>query len=151
MFTYGSPPIAVLRGVRAAQLVEHTRTWVAEHLEVTERASAGGVFAQARAMLMRIGGRTSVNEALEAVGDTGDTNDCSQELLGLSITLAAVMFGHGDRADAAARGAADGSRTAGRGLRSRDVHDGRSRDGRLSDRADRRAAGGPAAAHPGQP
>jgi hypothetical protein len=93
--------LAVLRGVRAAGLVEHTGTWVAEHLEVTERASSGRVFAQAAATLMRIGGREAVREALEAAWDTGVTDDCWEELLDLSITLAAVMYGHDDRAGAA--------------------------------------------------
>jgi hypothetical protein len=43
-----------------------------------------------------------VREVLEAAWDTGDTNGCWEELLDLSITLAAVMYGHGDRAGAAA-------------------------------------------------
>ena len=94
--------LAVLRGVRAPEVVEHTGTWVVEHLEVTEGASSGRVFAQAAGTLMRIGGREGVREALEAAWETGDTDDCWEELLDLSITLAAVMYGHDDRAGAAA-------------------------------------------------
>lgn len=95
--------LGVRRGVGADELFEHTRSWVVERLDIAlDRVSAGEVLAQAAQTLMRFGGRAAVKEALEAAWDTGDTNGCWETLLDLSISLAAVMYGHADPGSAAA-------------------------------------------------
>jgi hypothetical protein len=95
--------LGVLQGVPAEELVSHTRTWSAANLGVApDRVSPGDVLAQAAATLMRIGRRGAAKEALEIAWDTGDTNHVWEELLDLGISLAAWMYGLGERAAAAA-------------------------------------------------
>lgn len=95
--------LAVVRGVPAEQIVEHTRTWTTQHLGVgPQQVSAGDVLAEAAEVLVRLGRRTEAAAALEAAWNSGESNRAWEALLDLAITLAALMFAHGDRAGAAA-------------------------------------------------
>ena len=95
--------VAVLTGTPAAELVAQTRSWVADNLDgEPERVLGGQVCAQAARALLGIGDFAAARQALGAAWASGDTNSTWEELLDLSITLAAVTYGHGDRAGAAA-------------------------------------------------
>lgn len=94
--------IASLRGIQPTAVVEHTRAWAAEHLGVDpERMKAVDLLSEAAVAFLRMGHRTNAKKTLEAAFETEDLHQTWEQLLDLAITLAAVMFGHGDRAGAA--------------------------------------------------
>ncbi len=94
--------LIVLQRVPTEQVVTQTSAWAAQHLGVRPGDVAPAeVLTHAAETLVRMGRRHEASAAVEAAWATGSTSHVWEELLDLSITLAAASFGHGERNAAA--------------------------------------------------